>query len=99
MMTPRVTLYSRRDCCLCDEMKAVIKAVAAKIAIDIDEVDVDSSPHLQEQFGSKVPILFIDGRKAFKYRLTATTLENALQHKRRSLLARWARAIGKESSR
>jgi len=97
-MTPRVTLYSRRDCCLCDEMKAVIKAVAAKIAIDLDEVDVDSSPQLQEQFGSKVPILFIDGRKAFKYRLTAADLAKRLRRNRWPLLGRWARFIGKETS-
>ena len=77
-MTPRLTLYSRRDCCLCDEMKAVIKAVAGKIAIDIEEIDVDSSAQLQEQFGSEVPVLFIDGRKAFKFRVKVRQLESRL---------------------
>ena len=77
-MTARLTLYSRRDCCLCDEMKAVIKAVTAKIAVDIEEIDVDSSAQLQEQFGNEVPVLFIDGRKAFKYRVTVRELEKKL---------------------
>jgi glutaredoxin len=82
-MTPRLTLYSRRDCCLCEEMKAVIKAVAAKIAVDIEEIDVDSSAQLQERLCSEVPVLFIDGRKAFKYRLAARELEKKLDTVRR----------------
>ena len=94
-MTPRLTLYSRRDCCLCDEMKAVIKAVGAKIAVDIEEIDVDSSAQLQEQFGREVPVLFIDGRKAFKYRLTAASLAKKLRRNHSPLFDRWARIIGR----
>jgi len=94
-MTPRLTLYSRRDCCLCDEMKAVIKAVGAKIAVDIEEIDVDTSAQLQEQFGSEVPVLFIDGRKAFKYRLTAASLAKKLRRNHSPLFDRWARIIGR----
>jgi glutaredoxin len=94
-MTPRLTLYSRRDCCLCDEMKAVIKAVAAKIAIDLEEIDVDSAAPLQQQFGNEVPVLFIDGRKAFKYRLTAANLAKKLRRNHSPLFDRWARIIGR----
>jgi glutaredoxin len=92
---PKLTIYSRRDCCLCDEMKANIKAVAGKIAVDIEEIDVDSSAQLQEQFGSEVPVLFIDGRKAFKYRLTAASLEKKLRRSHWPLGDRWARLIGR----
>lgn len=79
-------------------MKAVIKAVAAKIAVDIEEIDVDSSARMQEQFGNEVPVLFIDGRKAFKYRLTAASLEKRLRRDHWPLLGRWARITGRETS-
>jgi glutaredoxin len=77
-MSARLLLYSRAACCLCEEMKAVIREVAMKIPVDVEEVDVDSSPHLKELFGDEVPVLFIDGRKAFKYRVTAKELERRL---------------------
>jgi hypothetical protein len=56
-------------------MKAAIRQVAAKIPLDLEEIDVDSSTQLKEQFGDEVPVLFIDGRKAFKYQVTAKELE------------------------
>jgi glutaredoxin len=87
-MKRKLTLYSRKDCCLCEEMKAVIGEVALKISLDIEEIDVDSSPALQEKYGNEVPVLFIDGRKAFKYRLTPRELSIRMRSdsKSRSLL-------------
>jgi glutaredoxin len=77
-MNCKLVLYSRADCCLCVEMKAAIRQVGAKIPLDMEEIDVDSSTQLKEQFGDEVPVLFIDGRKAFKYRVTARELEKQL---------------------
>ena len=80
-MTSKLTLYSRQDCCLCDAMKAVIHKVAAKLPLEIDEVDVDGSLELREKFADQVPVLFINGRKAFKYRVTERELESKLGHR------------------
>jgi glutaredoxin len=77
-MKPKLTLYSRKDCCLCDEMKAVVRAVAAKIPLELDEIDVDGSSDLKAKFNDEVPVLFIDGRKAFKYRVTEKELKRRL---------------------
>ena len=97
-MTPKLTLYSRPDCCLCDEMKAVIAQVAERMVIELAEVDIDSSPELQQQFGAEVPVLFIDGRKAFKYRVTVSELKRKLKGKPRPFFKRLVRAISKESA-
>jgi glutaredoxin len=77
-MKPKLTLYSRKDCCLCDEMKVTVCAVAAKIPLELDEIDVDASGDLKAQFNDEVPVLFIDGRKAFKYRVTEKELKSRL---------------------
>ena len=78
-MSHRLTLYSRKECCLCDDMKAVIYQVGAKVAVQLAEIDVDTSTELQEKYGSEVPVLFIDGRKAFKYRVTRKELAQRLK--------------------
>lgn len=97
-MTPKLVLYTRQDCCLCDAMKAVIRRVAAKIPIDLDEVDIDADAALCAEYNDEVPVLFIDGRKAFKYRATVAELTGKLNQKRRPFLTRVARLLGKDSS-
>lgn len=78
-MTWSLTLYTRKDCCLCEEMKEAIQEVATEIPVALEEIDVDSAPDLREKYGEEVPILFINGRKAFKCRVTAKELRKRLR--------------------
>ena len=96
-MTPRLTLYSRQDCCLCDEMKAVIRSVSEQIPIELREIDIDADAGLRAQYDDEVPVLFIDGRKAFKYRATVVKLIRKLKRKRRPFRMGIARLMGKDS--
>ena len=81
-MKAELVIYTRKDCCLCDEMKNVIHQVAARTALALEEIDVDGAPEIQEKYGGEVPVLFINGRKAFKYRMTREELEKKLKVKR-----------------
>ena len=78
-MKAQLQLYTRRDCCLCEEMKSILCRVADRVSFALEEIDVDTSPVLQEKYGNEVPVLFINGRNAFKYRLTAGELEKRLR--------------------
>ncbi len=78
-MSRQVTLYTRRECCLCEEMKGVLRQVAERHPLTIEEIEIDSSPELQEKYGNEVPVLFVNGRKAFKFRMTAKELERKLR--------------------
>jgi glutaredoxin len=80
-MTSELLLYTRRDCGLCEEMKEVVRQLAKRYPLMIKEIDVDRSPELQEKYGNEVPVLFVNGRKAFKYRLTSRELEKKLTEK------------------
>ena len=77
-MTPAVMLYSRPGCCLCDDMKAILAEVQADTAFTVTEIDISAQPALEARFGQDIPVLFINGRKAFKYRLTAGALRRRL---------------------
>jgi glutaredoxin len=60
-------------------MKTVIRRVAERTAVNFEEIDIDSSADLKQKYGQEVPVLFINGRKAFKYRLTARQLTARLK--------------------
>lgn len=66
---PRVTLYTRAGCCLCHEAKHVLLAARQRAAFDYEEIDIDGDPHWRALYNEEVPVIAIDGRKAFKYRV------------------------------
>jgi hypothetical protein len=63
----KVSLYGKADCCLCDEAKVVIERARRRIAFDLELIDVAADPELLARHGEEIPLVFIDGRKAFKY--------------------------------
>ncbi len=65
-----VTLYTRRHCHLCDEAKRVLHAAG----ITPREIDIDSDGELQRRFTNDVPVIFVDGREAFRHRVDADEL-------------------------
>jgi len=53
----RLTLFSRRDCHLCDEMAAELAALKATHRFDLDVVDVDANLESARRYGDRVPVL------------------------------------------
>jgi hypothetical protein len=76
---PRVIVYSRTDCCLCDEALAEIETARRSLDFGVAVVDVDTDPALVERYGHEVPVVEVDGRKAFKFRLTSGELLRRLR--------------------
>jgi glutaredoxin len=73
-----VTLYTREGCHLCDVVKGVIDQVQRERPFHLTIVDVDTDPELVRLYGDEVPVVAIDGRKAFKYRVDAAALRERL---------------------
>ena len=64
-----VVVYSRKGCHLCEIVKETLSKLQRRGGFTWSEVDVESSDELRRQFTDEVPVVFIDGRKAFKYRM------------------------------
>jgi glutaredoxin-like protein DUF836 len=74
----RLTLYGRPECHLCHEMRAAVEAVARDLPLTLDEVDVDQDPALAAAYGAEIPVLCVNGRKAFKFRVEPAVLRARL---------------------
>ena len=73
---PRVVLYTRRGCQLCDEARRVLEDHnLAPISVDID-----GDPRLQAQFDTCVPVVEIGGRVRFRGRIEPVLLRRILEH-------------------
>ena len=77
-------MYSRPGCHLCDDMKAVVQRVAESIpgGVSVEEIDISTDPELIARYGLEIPVLFVDGKKAAKYRVTEQELRAVVAGRR-----------------
>ncbi|MGB9197704.1 MAG: glutaredoxin family protein [Terriglobales bacterium] len=64
-----VILYSRKGCHLCEIVKESLNKLHRQTAFRWREIDVDSDSETRRLYNDEVPVVFINGRKAFKYRM------------------------------
>ena len=73
-----VVVYSREGCHLCEIVKETLTQLQGEADFQWREVDIDADPELRQRFTEEVPVVFIDGRKAFKYRMDGREFLRAL---------------------
>jgi glutaredoxin len=66
-----VVVYSRQGCHLCDVVKETLRRLQDKADYQWREVDIDADPELQQKYNDEVPVILINGHKAFKYHMSA----------------------------
>lgn len=69
MELPEIIVYSKPDCCLCDQLKERLKVLQESHKFVWREINILDDPAAFESFQHEIPVVFIDGRKIFKYHL------------------------------
>jgi len=75
---PRLTVYSRAYCHLCDDMIAQLKQLQTVRRFELDVVDVDSDAVLEARYGDLVPELTAAGHELCHYHLDAAKVNEYL---------------------
>jgi len=75
---PRVTLYSRPGCHVCEAAEAVVAQVCLDLGEEYVVVWIDDDPELQRRFTDEVPVTFVDGKQHDFWRVDAERLRAAL---------------------
>lgn len=76
----RVDVYTKKDCekcvlavktgCdLCKQARETITRVNEEIPFEMKEVDISVSEDLTRRYKEDIPIVFINGKKAFKFKV------------------------------
>ena len=66
---PVVEIFGKPDCHLCHEAKTLLQNLQCSHSFRLCEVDISTREHLMDRYGEEIPVVFINGRKAFKYRV------------------------------
>ncbi len=70
MLEPgEVVLYTRKGCHLCEIVKESLVKLQKRGSFTWREIDVDSDSDIRRLYNDEVPVVYINGRKAFKYRM------------------------------
>lgn len=75
-MKPRVTLYTRVDCALCDVAKEALARASASVPFELEVVDLDREAPADKRaaYDWEVPVVELEGRKIMKYRVDEARL-------------------------
>ena len=80
---PPVTLYTRADCPLCDEARALLDALAATLGFTIEAVDIDSDPELRSRYNYAVPVIAVGSEEVARAPIRPAALEGSLRERYR----------------
>jgi glutaredoxin len=78
----KVTLYHAEGCHLCAAARRTIEAVRAEMAFELEEVDIGGDPGLEARYREWLPVVEIDGERAFTYFVQPDALRRKLAQAR-----------------
>ena len=81
-MIPRLTVLARTYCHLCEELIAALKQFQGRYSFEIEVIDVDRDPRLEEKWGDKVPVLLDGDREICHYFLDYEAVDARLARMR-----------------
>ena len=83
---PIVEIFSRPGCHLCQGAKALLRRLQACHSFRLREVDISTRADLLERYAEEIPVVLINGRKAFKYHVDE---KQFIRRLRRAQEPRW----------
>ena len=63
----RVTVFHGQGCHLCERALAQVRALKHELGFELDEVAIDGDGELEERYRELIPVVDIDGARAFTY--------------------------------
>jgi glutaredoxin len=75
----RIEIYSRVGCHLCDDAKAVVDQFRMAYPMELQMINVEDNPEFENRHGADIPVVFINGREAFRHRVDRSELERKLK--------------------
>lgn len=64
---PRVTFFHAAGCHLCERAREALAALAEECSFELEEVDIGGDPELEGRYREWLPVVEIDGERAFVY--------------------------------
>ena len=79
-MKKQVTMYSRRNCHLCEVAKDVVESARNEAEFEFEVVFIDGDAGLEKEYGEEVPVTLINGKRHDYFRVDRARFIEAVLH-------------------
>jgi len=79
-----VTLFHANGCHLCERVRSTLAELQHEHEFDLSEVDIGGDEELEARYREWLPVVEIDGRRAFVYHLQPADLRRRLDAQARA---------------
>ena len=77
-----VTVYSRKNCHLCDVAVEKLEIVKVELNFEIEKIYIDGDTELTTKYGEEVPVIHIDGKHHDMFRVDLERFRSSLEKHR-----------------
>ena len=77
-----VTVYSRKNCHLCDVAIESLETVKTELNFEIEKIYIDGETELTNKYGEEVPVIHIDGKHHDIFRVDLERFRSSLEKHR-----------------
>ena len=74
----RVVLYGAAGCHLCERARATVLELQRELGFELHEVDITGDEDLERRYRELLPVVELDGRRAFTYHVPREALRRAV---------------------
>ena len=78
-MQIQIEILTKKDCGLCDDAKEVVERVLPDFPATLKMIDIESNSDLFEKYKEKIPVVRINGKENFVYKVNEITLRKKLE--------------------
>ena len=81
-----VEIYSKPDCHLCDDAKAILRKLQRHHRFTLREVNIAGDAKLLAAYGTRIPLVFVNGHLVCKYFVDETAVIKNFAVRNKSIL-------------
>ena len=74
----RVTVYHAAGCHLCERALELVGRVREELPFELEQIDITGDPELEQRYREWLPVVEIDGSRAFVYYVDEAALRRKL---------------------
>ncbi len=74
-----VEIYSKPDCHLCEVAKERLEELRQRWPFELREINIAHDDKLMQEFGERIPLVWVEGKLACKFRVEEEQLRQKLE--------------------
>ena len=75
----QIEILTKKDCGLCVDAKEIVERVLPDFPATLKMIDIESNSDLFEKYKAKIPVVRINGKENFVYKVNEITLRKKLE--------------------